>query len=112
MLPTELPPYTIVYVGEIVYDFENVPVTFSIESAYPNPFNPSTTISFNLAEANNVRVDIFNSAGQKVDTLADSFMNAGSHAIVWNAAGKSSGVYYVRVTSGISARSVKVTLVK
>lgn len=113
---TELPPYSIIYVGNgtpsAVAGPENVPETFSIEAAYPNPFNPATTVSFNLALPAVVRVDVFNSAGQKIETLANSFMSAGSHSIFWNATFMSSGMYYISVCDGVTVKSSKVTLVK
>jgi len=71
---------------------------------YPNPFNPSTTISFALANAGHVTIDIYNVRGQIVTTLVDSDFSTGNHEIVWNGTdhqGKtvSSGVYFYRMTA-------------
>jgi len=114
--PTELPPYSMIYVGENTYtdvaSANNAPEPFVVSSPYPNPFNPFTTVSFTLSQPNTVRVDVFNTAGQLVDTLVNSFMYAGSHAVVWNAVSMSSGVYYIRVTDGKFARTVRATLMK
>ena len=114
--PTELPPYTIVYVGEeepiVISVTEDEPETFTLEAPYPNPFNPSTTVSFTLPEPNPVRVEVFNTAGQKVDTIVDSMFGAGSHSVVWNAVLMSSGVYFIRVKNGLSVKSLPVTLMK
>ncbi|MFC1489784.1 T9SS type A sorting domain-containing protein [Candidatus Latescibacterota bacterium] len=106
--------------GIISIDEEEVPdaveeagqASFSVDAAYPNPANPTTTIGFTLAEAGHVTVDIFNVAGQKVDTLVDSEMSMGSHSVVWNASQFSAGVYFYTVASGSSYKTMKVTLLK
>ena len=85
---------------------------FSVDQNSPNPFNPATSISFSIAEAGNVTVDIFNVAGQKVDTLANDFMDAGKHSVVWDASGFSNGVYFYTVKSGDFSRTMKMTLLK
>ena len=85
---------------------------FSVAAAYPNPANPTTTIGFTLAEAGHVSVDIYNVAGQKVDTLVNSEMSMGNHSVVWNASGFSAGVYFYTVTSGDFSKTMKVTLLK
>jgi len=85
---------------------------FSVAAAYPNPANPTTTISFTLAEAGHVTVDIYNVAGQKVDTLVNSELSVGSHSVIWDASGFSAGVYFYTVTSGDFSKTMKVTLLK
>jgi len=91
---------------------EAAPAAFSVAQNSPNPFNPATTISFSLAEAGNVAVEVFNVAGQKVDTLVDGFMSAGSHSMVWDASDFSAGVYFYTVKSGGFSKTMKMTLVK
>ncbi len=91
---------------------EDAPAAFSVAQNAPNPFNPTTTITFSLAQAGNVTVDVFNVAGQKVDTLTDGFMDAGSHSLVWDASGFSAGVYFYTVKSGQFSKTMKMTLVK
>jgi len=91
---------------------DDAPAAFSVEQNTPNPFNPATTINFSLAEAGDVTVEVFNIAGQKVDTLADGFMEAGRHSVVWNASGFSAGVYFYTVKSGGHSKTMKMTLVK
>ena len=85
---------------------------FSIDQNSPNPFNPTTTIGFNLVEDGNVTIDIYNVAGQKVDTLVNDFMAAGKHSVVWDAAGFSAGVYFYTVKSGDFTKTMKMTLLK
>jgi flagellar hook assembly protein FlgD len=91
---------------------ESAPSTFSVSQNSPNPFNPTTTINFSLVKAGKVTVEIFNSAGQKVDTLVNTTMNAGPHSVVWNAARLSGGVYFYTVKSGETSRTMKMTLMK
>jgi len=88
------------------------PGAFAVAQNAPNPFNPSTTISFTLAEAGDVSVEVFNIAGQKVDTISDGFMDAGSHSVVWSASGMSAGVYFYTVKSGTHSKTMKMTLLK
>jgi hypothetical protein len=85
---------------------------FSVDAAYPNPANPTTTIGFTLAEAGHVSVDVYNVAGQKVDTLVDGEMSIGSHSVVWNASQFAAGVYFYTVKSGNYSKTMKVTLLK
>jgi len=85
---------------------------FGVDAAYPNPANPTTTIGFTLAEAGHVTVDIYNVAGQKVNTLVDDEMSAGKHSVVWDGSGFSAGVYFYTVKSGNFSKTMKVTLLK
>lgn len=85
---------------------------FSVSQNTPNPFNPSTTISYDLAANDIVTIDVFNAAGQKVDTLVDTYQHAGSHTVTWNASSFSAGVYFYTVKSGPHSRTVKMTLIK
>ena len=91
---------------------EDSPAAFAVDQNSPNPFNPTTSISFKLAEAGNVSVEVFNVAGQKIDTVANEFMSSGSHSVTWNASGFSAGIYFYTVTSGDFSRTMKMTLLK
>jgi len=91
---------------------EEAPAAFSVAQNSPNPFNPTTTISLSLAEAGNVTIDVFNAAGQKVDTLVDGFREAGSQSVVWDASDFSAGVYFCTVRSDDFSKTVKMTLLK
>ena len=101
--------------GVITYDTaveEETPAAFHVEQNTPNPFNPTTTISFTIPEASRVQVTVFNIAGQKVVTLADDLMTAGQHAVTWDASDFSAGVYFCRVKAGSHEKTVKMTMVK
>ena len=76
----------------------NLPVISTLHPNYPNPFNPMTTIAFDLATAGRVRIDIFSIDGRRIRTLVDGPYAAGRHSEVWNGrdhAGRSvaSGTY-------------------
>ncbi len=88
------------------------PSAFSVAQNTPNPFNPSTTISFTLHKAGKTTVEVFNAAGQKVETLLNANLSAGAHSVVWNSARQSAGVYFYTVKSGEASRTMKMTLLK
>ncbi|MDP2982678.1 MAG: T9SS type A sorting domain-containing protein [Candidatus Latescibacter sp.] len=91
---------------------EAAPSAFSVAQNTPNPFNPATTINFTLAKAGKVTVDIYNAAGQKVDTVVNTTMSAGNHSVKWNAVRQSAGVYFYTVRTGDVSRTMKMTLLK
>jgi len=94
-----------------------LPRAFRLHTNVPNPFNPSTTIRFDVPRTSRVRVEVYNLRGERVRVLRDRVFDAGRHAAVWNGtdhrgAGIASGVYLVLVRAeGFEARQ-KVTLVK
>ena len=67
---------------------------------YPNPFNPTTTISYQLPAVSLVDLSIYNVLGQKVTSLVSEKQQAGNYKVEWNAAGFSSGVYFYRMETG------------
>jgi len=73
---------------------------FRLEEGYPNPFNPSTTISFALPEATHATVRIFNTLGMEVETLVDADLDMGQHAVVWHATHVASGTYFCQLQAG------------
>jgi len=91
---------------------EAAPSAFAVAQNSPNPFNPTTSINFTLAKAGKVTVDVFNAAGQKVDTIVNTTMNAGAHSVNWNASKFSAGVYFYTVKSGDFSKTMKMTLLK
>jgi len=93
-------------------EIESGPGRISLDSAYPNPFNPTTTISFGLPVDSEVSIQIYNLQGRVVETLASQFMQAGYHSVVWNADNYSSGVYFVKMATGDYVSTQKLLLVK
>ncbi|MCB9503767.1 MAG: T9SS type A sorting domain-containing protein [Deferribacteres bacterium] len=90
---------------------------FSLSQNYPNPFNPSTKIRFALPQATNVRLEIFNTAGQCVRKLVDKSYASGSYEIIWDARNDSgqtvaNGVYFYVLRAGSFIATRKLTLMK
>lgn len=75
----------------------HLPVDFSLAQNFPNPFNPSTKIKYNLGEDSQVNLTIYNALGEKVKTLVNDFRPAGRYEINFNASGLSSGIYIARI---------------
>jgi len=74
-----------------------LPEKFRLYQNYPNPFNPVTVISYGLRVTSYVELTIYNTLGQKVQTLVSEKQNAGHHELNWDASGFASGVYYYRL---------------
>lgn len=87
-------------------------LTYQLFKNYPNPFNPSTNIEFTIPNSSNVTITVFNILGQNVATLIDEKMNAGKHAVTFNASGLSSGMYFYRIEAGNFVQAQKMLLVK
>jgi hypothetical protein len=73
------------------------PATFNLSNNYPNPFNPATTLNYQLASAGYVNMEVYNSLGQEVKQLVDDMKEAGYYTIRWDAGNLSSGVYFIRL---------------
>jgi len=101
------------------YEWDALPVTEETlnkpnpkMSVYPNPFNPSTTISWQMPEEGEVEVSIFNIKGQKVKTLCNQRLASGQHQIVWDGKEYGSGVYFVRLQAGNQTLMRKILMMK
>jgi hypothetical protein len=88
------------------------PGHFSVKDNYPNPFNPGTTIEFNLPAHTNVEIFIFDMLGQKVQTLLNEEKPAGNHMIYWKATDLSAGVYVLYLRAGPYLASKRMMLMK
>lgn len=88
------------------------PVGHKLLSAYPNPFNPNVTIPFELKSQTYVELNIYDLKGQKVETLINEIMLAGTHEVNWNASSFASGVYVCTLESNGSMTTNKVVLIK
>jgi hypothetical protein len=89
-----------------------LPATFALSPAYPNPFNPSTAIGFQLPVFGQVRLSVHDALGREVAVLADGVMPAGRHSVTWDARNQASGVYLVRMSAAGGSFVRKVVLVK
>jgi hypothetical protein len=114
-------PYLIWTNDPLTTDEETIPLVFSekplLNPAYPNPFNPSTTLSYILPKSEKVSLNIYNVKGQKVKSLLNEYQSKGHHSIIWN--GKSdynvpcgSGIYFYRLETSESSQTKKMMLVK
>lgn len=70
---------------------------FSLGHNYPNPFNPSTTISYQLPEDGYVSLIVYDALGREVSRLVDDFLEAGEYRINFNAQGLNSGFYFYKI---------------
>lgn len=95
-----------------VKEDNTLPVEFALYQNYPNPFNPATTIAFDLPVESKVVINVFNVIGQRVTTLVDEVQPAGRYKILWNAAGYSTGTYFLRIQAGDFIDTKKLMLVK
>jgi hypothetical protein len=77
-----------------------IPTTYALRQNFPNPFNPTTMINYELPITNDVDLSIYNLLGQKVVTLVLGKKNAGYHQVKWDASGFASGIYYYKIESG------------
>jgi len=89
-----------------------LPLSYYLRQNYPNPFNPSTTIVYELPRQEQVKIDIFDSAGRKVATLVDAPQNAGRHELNFDASHLASGVYYYRLSAGGFVQTKKMLLLR
>ena len=84
---------------------------------FPNPFNPSTKISFSLKNSSNVKLTVYNIKGQRVTTLVDKHFENGAHTVTWNGKDSNnrsvaSGIYFFKITAGKSSAMKKMLLIK
>ncbi len=84
----------------------------SLLSAYPNPFNAQTTISYTLPEPGEVSLIVYNLLGQRVGRLYEGMRPAGEHRALWDAAAFPSGIYFARLEAGGVSQTAKMVLLK
>ena len=92
-------------------DESPVPKSFSLAQNYPNPFNAKTVINFSLKSESDVRFDIYNIAGQRVDVVSGHYA-AGHNSITWDASNVASGVYFYKISIGDLSETRRMVLVK
>ena len=89
-----------------------IPDKFILLQNYPNPFNPTTTIKYSLPEADHISIIVYNSLGNKIETLVNETQSAGFHEAVFNGEDLSSGVYFAQLKAGSIVKVIKMILVK
>jgi len=96
-----------------IHEPEKLPEDYVLEQNYPNPFNPSTVIRYQLPDAGEVRLEVFDVLGQQVATLLNSEnKQAGTHSVIFDAAGLTSGIYFYRLTAGNITKTRTLMLIK
>ena len=89
-----------------------VPLEFDLSDNHPNPFNAATRIEYTLPVHSNVRLDIFNIMGQRVENLVNCKQQPGEYSVLWNAADYPSGIYFYRFSVENNTTSKKMILLK
>ncbi|NOY57647.1 MAG: T9SS type A sorting domain-containing protein, partial [Calditrichaeota bacterium] len=89
-----------------------LPQGFALEQNYPNPFNPTTNINFSLGKVTNVELTVFNVLGQKVATLVNQRMPAGTYDVTWDASNVTSGLYFYIMKAGNFTVTRKMMVIK
>ncbi|MDR3668628.1 MAG: T9SS type A sorting domain-containing protein [Ignavibacteriaceae bacterium] len=100
------------FVPNGITDKNLIPAQYKLNQNFPNPFNPSTTISYNIPNAGIVNIKIFNVLGQLVKTLVNQTQTAGTHQITFNANTLTSGVYFYSLTVNNFTQVKKMMLLK
>ena len=93
-------------------NYHSGPHVFELGKLYPNPFNPSTEVSFSIPQDRHVRLAAYDVRGKEVELIFEGLQSFGQHSYTWNASNLPSGVYYVRLQAGDLASSQKALLIK
>ena len=89
-----------------------IPTEYALMSAYPNPFNPVTNITYGLPEHVNVQIIVYDLSGRQVETLLNQFQTPGYHSVNWDPYNLPSGVYFVKMIADNFINTQKVLLLK
>ncbi len=95
-----------------VKDGREIPKHYSLMQNFPNPFNPVTVIRYGLPAQSSVKLEVYNTLGQRIFTLVDDIVEAGYHEVPFNASHLPSGVYIYRLQAGGFVESRKLLLLK
>jgi len=98
--------------GPITKETSSIPTLFALHANYPNPFNPITTIAFDIPKECYVTLTIYDVTGKVVKKLINERVKAGTYKVIWNASKYASGVYFLNLTSGNYSKTKKIILLK
>jgi hypothetical protein len=96
----------------VVNETPNLPIDFTVAQNYPNPFNARTTIQYDLPTSADVKLEIFDILGRRIDVLAQGEQEAGNHSVVWDGENRGSGIYLYRIQAGNLSETKKMQLLK
>jgi len=91
---------------------EPIPHKFELFPAFPNPFNPKTTIQYNVQNSELISLKVLDISGRVVETLFEDIIESGNHETKWNAKRNPSGIYFVKLTSGQKSETQKILFLK
>ena len=100
------------YPTDVLEGFEEIPDIFAIFPNYPNPFNATTTIKYNLPNSADIIIEIYDILGRSIETLVNGQQQAGYHQGVWDAKDASSGMYFYRIQAGDYSEIKKMLVLK
>jgi len=89
-----------------------VPGAYKLDNAYPNPFNPATTIGFSIPRSDFVKVKIYDAAGREITTLVNGEMVPGQHRLKWDGENQASGIYFIQMVCSRFEQTKTVILLK
>ena len=89
-----------------------IAASFNLGDAYPNPFNPVTTMTLTMPVSGDITVEVYNLLGQVVSTLASGYMEASTYTLTWDASNAPSGMYFVKAEIGGFTETQKLMLIK
>ena len=87
-------------------------IDYQLYQNYPNPFNPNTSISFTLKRSTNVRLEVYDSVGKRVEQLVSGIMQPGYHSVEFDASDLATGIYFYILTTPTFTETKKMILVK
>ncbi len=105
------PPDSCTLVG-VESNGSNIPTAYKLYNNYPNPFNPVTSIKYDLPKASLVKIVLYDILGREVATLVNEKKEAGSYVIQWDASGYASGAYFYKIEAGVFIETKKMVLIK
>ena len=89
-----------------------LPSDYSILSAYPNPFNSSTTVRYGMPVSGNVRISVYDSNGRMLEVLTQGYHSTGNHSVTWDANNVATGVYFIKMVTPVSQHMKRALLVR
>jgi hypothetical protein len=111
-LEDESANFTITDVQTSVGLQDEIPTVFKLHSNYPNPFNPTTIINYDLPRTMNADLSVYNVLGQKVTTLISGIQHAGFHSVTWDASYLAGGAYFIKLQADEFVQIKKSILLK
>lgn len=103
--------------GQVIEDYNGYPSEFILKGCYPNPFNSSTMIEFDLHERGRCRLIIYDILGREIACLVDGELKVGNYSIIWDGRDRSgnssgSGVYFVKMIANEQVETRRITLIR